>query len=352
MDKRESNLKLNDEIIITENISPRNSFTASRTDESRDSDKCGLKHSKIDESRFPVELHGKLWLLTKTIGEGTNFKTYHAIGSNGKIFAVRINRKQDPSTEIYETDEKAQKEIANSIKLQADLDLEMNKLIGEHPNIVSLIGFRQMGLCWLQYMEYVSGGSLFDYLNDNYIEKNQLLEVEKAQSFFSDLLNAVKHIHSLRIAHMDIKLENCLITEDGTVKLTDFDEARYFIPNLKVPYPTYFTLSYAAPETFAKLYRPDCADIWACGIFLYFLLQKRFPWNVANSKKDAIYRKWSRIHDESVFSTLPECYGCVSGKLTAFFSDLLMKILKVKVKDRATLEEIQMHAWLQDKRNY
>ncbi|VDP24691.1 unnamed protein product [Onchocerca flexuosa] len=158
----------------------------------------------------------------------------------------------------------------------------MMKMIGEHPNITALIGFRQIDSCWEQFMEYVDGGNLFDYINQNYIKKNRLLEVEKAQSFFNDLLSAVEHIHSLKIVHMDIKLENCLITKNGIVKLTDFDEARYFIPNVKIPFPIYFTESYAAPETFTKRYRPNYADIWACGIFLYFLLQQHFPWKVAN----------------------------------------------------------------------
>lgn len=46
----------------------------------------------------------------------------------------------------------------------------MKKLIGEHPNVARLVGFRQVGLCWEQFMEYVSGGSLFDYINENYVK--------------------------------------------------------------------------------------------------------------------------------------------------------------------------------------
>uniref|UniRef100_A0A1I8EYK8 Protein kinase domain-containing protein n=2 Tax=Wuchereria bancrofti TaxID=6293 RepID=A0A1I8EYK8_WUCBA len=319
MDAIEKNLRLDTKISIARNISYPETFITSETDRNCDNTEYDLnfKRTNIDESRMPISLRGKQWIFKKAIGEGTNFKTYIATSNGGEIFAVRKNRKQDQSTEIYENDEKAQEEIANIMQLQVELDLEMMELIGNHLNIAALIGFRQVGLCWEQFMEYVDGGCLFNFINENYINQNRLLEVEKAQSFFNDLLSAVEHIHSLKIAHMDIKPENCLITKSGIVKLTDFDEARYFIPNLDVPYPVYFTPSYAAPETFMKRYRPNCADIWACGIFLCFLLQGYLPWSIANSKKDVVYRKWSRMHDNDkrMLLTFPECYGCVSGEL-------------------------------------
>ncbi|KAM3716125.1 Serine/threonine-protein kinase [Dirofilaria immitis] len=334
--------ELNTEIIDIKNISISDNPINSKIDQSYGNFKNDLNfiNAKIDESHMPTKLYGKQWMIKKTIGEGTNFKTYLAMNRSGEMFAIRRNRKQDRSTKVYEEDEEVQKEIANFMKLELELDMEMMKLIGVHPNITALIGFRQVGLCWEQFMEYVDGGNLFDYINRNYIKQNQLLEVERAYSFFIDLLNAVEHIHSLKIAHMDIKLENCLITRNGIVKLTDFDEARYFVPNLKIPYPIYFTESYAAPETFTKRYRPNCADIWACGIFLYFLLQQHFPWKIAKRRKDATYRKWSTMHDKSVLSLFPQYCECIS--------DLLMKILNVEVEERATLEEIRKHKWLEN----
>uniref|UniRef100_A0A915PZF6 Protein kinase domain-containing protein n=1 Tax=Setaria digitata TaxID=48799 RepID=A0A915PZF6_9BILA len=313
-------------VAVTSELSDRTSIhhniTSSTSDNACDNWKYELnfENVKIDEIHMPLQLRGKQWTIERAIGEGTNFKTYLATSNDGaKAMMVK--------------DLQCEK-IANKIE-----DLEMMKQIGKHANIATLIGFRQVNLCWEQFMEYVDGGSLYEYLNQNYIKENRLLEIKKAQSFFHDLLSAVEHIHSLQIAHMDIKLENCLITRSGVVKLTDFDEARYFIPNLKVPYPVYFTVSYAAPETFTRRYWPNCADIWACGIFLYFLLQQNFPWHIANRKDDA-YRRWSKMNDKNVFSIIPDCYGCVP--------DLLMKILNVKAEQRATINEILTHEWLQN----
>lgn len=61
----------------------------------------------------------------------------------------------------------------------------MRKLIGKHSNITALIGFRQVGLCWEQFMEYVSGGSLFNYINENYIKSKSSIKMFKGYYNFS-----------------------------------------------------------------------------------------------------------------------------------------------------------------------
>lgn len=44
------------------------------------------------------------------------------------------------------------------------------------------------------------------------------------------LLLALEHLHSRRIAHCDLKLDNVLVTEGGLLKLADFGYARYCPP--------------------------------------------------------------------------------------------------------------------------
>ena len=47
------------------------------------------------------------------------------------------------------------------------------------------------------------------------------------RSIFNQLINAVSAIHEIGFTHMDIKLENILITNDGHLKLCDFGFATY-----------------------------------------------------------------------------------------------------------------------------
>ncbi|VDM92948.1 unnamed protein product [Onchocerca ochengi] len=162
---------------------------------------------------------------------------------------------------------------------------------------------------------------------------------EKIRSLFNDLLQAVKHIHNLHIAHMDIKVENCLLTRNGILKLTDFDHAKDFIPGVMMSGSVYATEAYAAPETFNKLYKPACADIWACGIFLVFLLKNNVPWEVADGIRDTSYRKWFLMENKIHFFRFPKSRDGVSA--------FLLKMLEIDADERATADEILVHRWLQ-----
>ena len=109
-----------------------------------------------------------------------------------------------------------------------------------HPNCVALIG-----VCWDDLMlgcliEYVSGGSLEDRLNQDWDKpfkekigwKNELLK------WATEAALGIQYLHHKRyfdenediwkdsIVHRDLKPDNMLVTEAGVLKLTDFGEAR------------------------------------------------------------------------------------------------------------------------------
>lgn len=67
-------------------------------------------------------------------------------------------------------------------------------------------------------MEYCPGGDLFDMItkqHDNLTETN-------IATIAMDVLKAINHCHSKKVAHWDIKPENVMIGEDGQIKLIDF----------------------------------------------------------------------------------------------------------------------------------
>lgn len=59
------------------------------------------------------------------------------------------------------------------------------------------------------------------------------------------MIQSVKQLHSLGVFHMDIKIENFLITQDSQLKLIDFNSSIQEPETKK----TYGTFLYAAPET-------------------------------------------------------------------------------------------------------
>ena len=66
-------------------------------------------------------------------------------------------------------------------------------------------------------MECLDGGNLCSYVK----QRRRLTEDESRKIFFQ-LLQAIDYLHSMSVAHRDIKLENVLFADSKDIKLIDF----------------------------------------------------------------------------------------------------------------------------------
>ena len=92
----------------------------------------------------------------------------------------------------------------------------------DHLNVIKLHSHFEDDFKIYLLLEYASGGTLKNKLD----QKDRLSELESAQ-YFSQLTNAIKHLHSIDVFHRDIKPENILFDAEGRVKLADFGIATY-----------------------------------------------------------------------------------------------------------------------------
>ncbi len=113
-------------------------------------------------------------------------------------------------------------------------------------------------------MEYVDGISL-----RNYLRLKRRFDLRSFCRISIELLRAVKDLHVLGIAHLDIKPENILITRDGKVKLCDLGASR--ILTLEPDTVTQFSIGYAAPEVLKGKARLE-SDIYSLGCVFYEML--------------------------------------------------------------------------------
>jgi serine/threonine protein kinase len=68
--------------------------------------------------------------------------------------------------------------------------------------------------------ELCEGGTLIDLVEQH----NQVLSEQQILSILKQVIQGLKHMHSLGIAHRDIKIENILL-HDHKFKLADFGSA-------------------------------------------------------------------------------------------------------------------------------
>lgn len=135
----------------------------------------------------------------------------------------------------------------------------------QHPHVVQTVGLEQvegLGVCIV--MEYIDGITLKEWLQTN---SDSGKKNPDAIRIMDELLQAVAYIHSLGIAHRDVKLQNILLTRQGLhVKLIDFGLADTDdFAALKQPGGT---VSYMSPEQM-RAQIPDIRnDIYSIGVVI------------------------------------------------------------------------------------
>ena len=107
------------------------------------------------------------------------------------------------------------------------------------------------------------------------IVKETLLSTDDLGQIFFQIIDALQAIHAIKIWHLDIKPENLLVTEEGTIKLIDFGSSKHIDTQSEVTTSTALTYTggYAAPELYQGKLEGlgPWTDFYALGATLYKL---------------------------------------------------------------------------------
>ncbi|KAF1991544.1 Pkinase-domain-containing protein [Aulographum hederae CBS 113979] len=208
-----------------------------------------------------------------------------------------------------------------------------------HPNIVQLYDVWENRNELYLIMEYVEGGELFEY-----IEQQRGLDEREVVYLFRQLIAALIYCHRLHIHHRDLKPENILLDrETFEIKLVDFGmaalqpEGKYLSTPCGSPH-------YAAPELLS--YRPydgGKADVWSCGVILFVMLTGSPPFNFpTDARGDMPEDKKLR----GLFKAIQRVDYTLPQELSREAKHLLTKIFVADPSNRITTEEIWKHPFL------
>ncbi|KAL7928495.1 Pkinase domain-containing protein [Trichoderma chlorosporum] len=241
----------------------------------RDASPSSIKSSKSSQaSRSTQQLpfgddHGltsKYGKLGKVLGSGAGGSVrLMRRTEDGTVFAVKEFR----ARHTYETEREYNKKVTAEFCVGSTL---------HHGNVIETLDILQEKGRWFEVMEYAP----FDLFA---IVMTGKMSREEIRCSFLQILNGVTYLHSMGLAHRDLKLDNVVVSDKGIMKIIDFGSAHVF----KYPFESGSVPAkgivgsdpYLAPEVYdSKEYNAEEVDIWSLAIIFCCMTLRRFPWKI------------------------------------------------------------------------
>ena len=153
-----------------------------------------------------------------------------------------------------------------------------------HPNIVEMYDVGEDQGQYYIVMEYVEGKTL-----KSLVKRRGALTITEVIDIMTQLTSAIACAHNSYIIHRDIKPQNVLIKEDGTIKITDFGIAMALNSNeLTQTNSVMGSVHYLPPEQANGSGSTMKSDIYSLGILMFELLTGELPFKGENAVEIAI----------------------------------------------------------------
>ncbi|CAM8974300.1 unnamed protein product [Rhodiola kirilowii] len=171
-------------------------------------------------------------------------------------------------------DSDLQKEFAQEVYI-------MRKV--RHRNVVQFIGActKPPTLCIVT--EFMSGGSVYDYLH----KQRGVFKLPTLLKVAIDISKGMNYLHQNNIIHRDLKAPNLLMDENEVVKVADFGVARVKTQSGVMTAET-GTYRWMAPEVIEHKPYDHKADIFSFGIVLWELLTGKLPYEFLTPLQAAV----------------------------------------------------------------
>ena len=169
-------------------------------------------------------------------------------------------------------------EFSSDVNFVTKFRIEAQSAAGlSHPNIVNVYDVGEDNGVYYIVMELVEGITLKEY-----IQKHGRIEPMEAIDFAIQIAQGVQAAHEHHTIHRDIKPQNIILANNGTLKVTDFGIAKAASSSTTTT-NAMGSVHYISPEQARGGFSDERSDIYSLGITLYEMLTGHVPFEGENN---------------------------------------------------------------------
>ncbi len=211
-------------------------------------------------------------LVGRTLAE--RYHVLELIGTGGMASVYRAEcelLKREVAIKVLRESVKDDETALRSFKQEALAAAKLN-----HNNIVQIFDVGEVDGLDYMVMELVDGVTL-----KKYIRENGPIAWNEACEFAVQIAQALEAAHSKDVVHRDIKPQNILMTEDKTLKVTDFGIAKAATTETLVvgDHNAMGSVHYISPEQARGGFTDARSDIYSLGVVLFEMLTGKVPFD-------------------------------------------------------------------------
>ncbi|XP_068598175.1 caM kinase-like vesicle-associated protein [Brachionichthys hirsutus] len=249
-----------------------------------------------------------------------------------------IFRAKDRTTLKMYTCKKFHKNDGRKVRKAAKNEIRILKMV-KHHNILQLVDAFETKKEYFLFLELATGREVFDWILDQgyYSERD-------TSNVMRQVLEAVAYLHSLKIVHRNLKLENLVYfnrLKHSKIVISDFQLAKLENGLIKDPSGT---PEYLAPEVVGRQRYGRPVDCWAIGVIMYILLSGNPPFYDDTDEDDPDNR------DRNLFlKILSGDYEFDSpywNDISDSAQTLVASLMEVDQDQRLTAQEAIGHEWI------
>ncbi|MFM2198589.1 MAG: hypothetical protein RLZZ505_2021 [Verrucomicrobiota bacterium] len=191
-----------------------------------------------------------------------------ACGGMGAVYhAIQTSLERPVAIKILPREFSTDAEFRASFESEAKAMAKLN-----HPNLIGVYDFGEVGGLLFIVMEFVAGQSLHQAAHGCAVEHADAINL------VIGVCNGLAHAHEFGILHRDIKPSNILLDGQMNPKIGDFGLARALERQIEEGEQIFGTPGYTAPEVLRPPYTIDQrADIFSVGVMIHELLTGHLP---------------------------------------------------------------------------